>query len=52
VFFSALQVIFLFAEQENVLIKALICGPKAPVWVAGVVPALDGSVTAQICRTF
>jgi hypothetical protein len=27
--FSALQVIFLFVEQENVLIRALICGPKA-----------------------
>jgi hypothetical protein len=38
--FSALQVIFLFAKQENVLIRALICGPTAFVWVAGKVPAL------------
>jgi hypothetical protein len=30
----------LFEKQENVLIRALICGPKAPVWVAGKVPAL------------
>jgi hypothetical protein len=33
--FSALQVIFWFAKQENILIRALICGPKIPVWVAG-----------------
>ena len=26
--FSALQVIFWFEKQENVLIRALICGPK------------------------
>jgi hypothetical protein len=26
--FSALQVIFLFEKQENVLIRALICGLK------------------------
>jgi hypothetical protein len=25
----------LFEKQENVLIRALICGPKSPVWVAG-----------------
>ncbi|MEA2109865.1 MAG: hypothetical protein U9P07_10650, partial [Pseudomonadota bacterium] len=38
---SVLQVIFWFKKQENVLIKALICGPIKPVWVAGYVPALD-----------
>jgi hypothetical protein len=27
---SALQVIFWFEKQENVLIRALICGPKNP----------------------
>jgi hypothetical protein len=36
--FSALQVIFLFGKQENVLIRALICGPKSPVGVAGKFP--------------
>jgi hypothetical protein len=39
-FFSALQVIFLFEKQENVLIRVLICGPKTHVWVAGLVSAL------------
>jgi len=43
--FSVLQVIFCTKKQEkssaeNVLIRALICGPKSPVWVAGQVPAL------------
>jgi hypothetical protein len=38
--FSALQVVFLFEKQENVLIRALICGPKSPVWGAGFVPGL------------
>ena len=28
--FSALPVIFLLEKQENVLIRALICGPKRP----------------------
>ena len=37
--FSALQVVFLFEKQENVLIRVLICGPMALVWVAGNVPA-------------
>jgi hypothetical protein len=39
----ALQVISLFEKQGNVLIRALICGPKSPVWVAGKVPALVAS---------
>jgi hypothetical protein len=26
-------------KSENVLIRALICGPKGLVWVAGFVPA-------------
>ena len=33
--FSALQNIFLFEKQENVLIRALICGPKRPHFGCG-----------------
>jgi hypothetical protein len=33
--FSALQVIFLFGKQENVMIRVPICGPQCPRGVAG-----------------
>jgi hypothetical protein len=36
--FSNLQVIFWFEEPENNLIRALICGPKSPVWIAVKLP--------------
>jgi hypothetical protein len=41
--FSALQVIFWFEKQENILIRVFICGPKGRVWIAGFVPALEYS---------
>jgi hypothetical protein len=46
--FSALQVIFLFAKQENNLIRALICGPKSPVWIAGLITALEFEIFGQV----
>ncbi len=52
---SALQVIFCTKKQEkssaeNVLIRALICGPIVPSWVAGIVPALVLSVFTFRCK--
>jgi hypothetical protein len=39
--FSALQVIFWFEKQENVLIRALICGPMAPRLGCGFCPRIS-----------
>jgi hypothetical protein len=46
--FSASQVVFWFGKQENVLIRALICGPKSPVWVAGLVPRIRMNIEMSL----